>query len=142
MKAELTKKDAVAFFAEWCGGEHHIPAPGCCGDHGVREYGPGSWCVNLYGDMSTFDFDRLTALVFLAHDRCVRASVMQGGPRMVKVVIWNRDSRTGEMWQRHPTLDEAVTRWRKYTQEKPLIPQEPRGVLVGPGFGVESIFDD
>jgi hypothetical protein len=121
MKTELTHKNAVEFFAELFHGEHHIPAPGYEGAHGVREYGPGSWYVNFHGDLSTFDFDRLTALVFLAHDRCVRASVMSSGPRMVKIVIWNRDGRTGEMWSQHPTIETALERWRKCAQEKPLI---------------------
>jgi hypothetical protein len=118
MRVELTKPDALRFFSEFFCGEHHIPSGG------VKEYGgPGSYCVNFYGDLSTFDFDRLTALVFLAHDRCVRVAVMSSGPRMVKIVIWNRDGREGEIWSKHPTLETAVERWRKHTSEKPLCNQ-------------------
>jgi hypothetical protein len=109
---EMTKDHAIAFFAEFYLGVHHIPARGCCGSHGVKEFGTG-WSVNHYGDLSSFDFDSLTRLVFLAHDRCVRVEVMNSGPRRVKIAIWKRAGREGEIWARHPTLEQAIELWRK-----------------------------
>ena len=110
---ELTKAEAVSFFSELYFGEHHIPARGCCGAHGVREFGPGSWYVNHFGDMATFDYDFLTRLVFLAHDRCYRASVQNSGPRTLKVVVFRRDRAAASMCERHPTIEEALSEWRK-----------------------------
>jgi hypothetical protein len=111
--AELTKDEAVKFFSELYFGEHHIPAHGCCGEHGVKEWSPGSYYVNHYGDMATYDYDFLTRLVFLAHDRCFRASVQNSGPRMVKVIIFKRDRNAASMFERHPTVEGALAEWRK-----------------------------
>jgi hypothetical protein len=103
----MTEQEAISFFSALYCGEHHIPRSG------VKEFGLG-WCVNHYGDLSTFDFDRLTRLVFLAHDRCVRVEIRSSGPRMVKLCIWKRSGRTGEIWSRHPTIETALDMWRKY----------------------------
>lgn len=102
----MTKEDATDFFAHLFRGEHHIPGK-------VRQIGDRGWCVNHHGDLSTFDFDMLTRFVFLAHDRCVRASVMESGPRMVKLAIWQRHTRTGSSMERHPTLETAMASWRE-----------------------------
>ena len=116
---EMTKEEAVAFFAELFFGEHHIPAPGHYGAHGVKEFGPGSWYVNVSGDMASYDYDALTRLVFLAHDRCVRASVQNGGPRRIKVVIFKREGRDGRMCVGHPTIETALSRWRENHEAQP-----------------------
>ena len=110
---QMTKAEAVKFFAELYFGEHHIPAKGCCGEHGVKEFGPGSWSVNHRGDMATYDYDFLTRMVFLAHDKCYRVSVQNGGPRQVKIVVFKRDYREGSMAERHPTIESALNEWRK-----------------------------
>jgi hypothetical protein len=104
--AQMTKEAANAFFAELFNGEHHIPAK-------LHEFGDG-WSLTTWGDLSTFDFDMLTRLVFLAHDRCVRATVMQGAPKTVKIVLWQRESREGSINKRHPTIEQALEDWRKY----------------------------
>ena len=106
MNLDMTKGQAVSFFAELFGGEHHIP-------NGLKPYGTG-WKVSCHGDLSTFDFDILTRLVFLAHDRCVRAAVDHSGPRMVSLVIWQRNKRSGCIASRHPTIEQALDVWRKY----------------------------
>src|ERR1039458_1928932 len=103
---ELTKEEATEFFSELYGGEHHIPRGG------LHDFGCG-WSVNHYGDLSTFDFDKLTCLVFLCHDRAIRAEVMCSGPRMVKISIWKR-KREGGISERHPTIEQALETWRKY----------------------------
>ena len=103
---ELLEQDATEFFSELYGGKHHIPRGG------LHSFGCG-WSVNHYGDLSTFDFDALTRLVFLAHDKAIRVEVSNSGPRMVKISIWRR-VRNGEMWARHPTIEQALELWRKY----------------------------
>ena len=114
---DMTKEEAVRFFSTLYFGEHHIPARGCCGVHGVREFGPGSWYVNHHGDMATYDYDLLTRLVFLAHDSCYRASVENGGPRQVKIVIWKRSGRGGGICHGHPTIEYALEKWREYHKD-------------------------
>lgn len=112
----MTEQEATDFFSELYMGKHHIPRGG------VRPFGNG-FSVNHIGDLSTFDFDKLTRLVFLAHDRCIRVEVSNSGPRMVKISIWKRQ-REGSMWQRHPTMEQALEQWRKCN------PAPPEGLQV------------
>lgn len=106
MSEQMTKEQAEAFFGELFHGEHHIPGE-------VRPFGLG-WKVNAYsGSLATFDFDGLTRLVLLAHDRCVRAELVAGGPGRVGIAIWQRRARTGGMGERHPTIEQAFASWRE-----------------------------
>lgn len=106
MTAPMTKESATEFFSVLFHGEHHIP-----GD--VRPFGRG-WKVNCYsGRLSTFDFNDLTRLVLLAHDRCVRVEIVQGGPGRIGVAIWQRHSRVGDFASRHPTIEQALADWRQ-----------------------------
>ena len=90
-------------------GIHHAPQ--------IHKFNEGNrferWEVNHYGDLSTHDFNTLTRLVLSAHDECVRASISQGGPRAVKITLWPRYSRTGDMGERHPAMEYAVETLRK-----------------------------
>ena len=72
----------------------------------------------LRSRLATFDFDGLTALVFAAHDRCVRIELGNGGPGRIKIIAHRRirraDLAPGD-WATpkiHPTLEEAVESWR------------------------------
>lgn len=98
-------KDAESFFSDLYDGLHHLPGK-------IKPFGEG-WSVNHSADLSTFDFNTLTRLVFIAHDRCMRASIMQSGPGMVKIVVWKREGRTGSMCSKHPTIEEALDVWRE-----------------------------
>lgn len=109
----MSKDEAVSFFSVLYCGEHHIPGGG------VKPFGLG-WSVNHIGDLSTFDADKLTRLVFLAHDQCVRVEVQQGGPRAVKICIWKR-SREGSISTRHPRLEDAVAKWRDRNHEREVV---------------------
>ena len=101
----MTKEKATEFFAEFYRGDHHIPRSG------IKPFGDG-WCVNHGGDLSTWDFNDLTRLVFLAHDSCVRVSIIPSGSRVVKIAIWQREGREGRMSRRHPTIEQAEKSWR------------------------------
>lgn len=101
----LTKEQAEDFFGEVFCGKHHIPSE-------LKPYGTG-WKVNAHASLSTFDFNELTKLVFLAHDRCMRVEIVQGGPGRVGIVIWKRGGRTGDIWYRHPTIEQALEVHRK-----------------------------
>lgn len=110
----MTLEQATDFFAEAFLGKHHIPSE-------VRPW-CGGWKVNAFaGDLglSTYDADMLTRLVFLAHDRCIRLSVRQGGPQAVAIVIHQRDTRTGSINHLHPTLDQALANWRMFHPAPP-----------------------
>jgi len=102
---EFSEKEAREFFAELTFGEHHFLSE-------PRPFGYGGWIMTYKRDMATFDFDELTRLVFLAHDHCIRAQVMTGGPRGLRIAIWKRE-REGGIARRHPTLDQAMEKWRK-----------------------------
>ncbi len=108
---ELTLDEATEFFADLYCGEHHIP-------NKIIRYGRG-WCVNDYIPMATYDFDRLTKLVVMAHDRCIRAEIYPSSGGKFKVAIWKR-KREGTQSFKHSTMEEAIERIRKYdTYYKP-----------------------
>jgi hypothetical protein len=66
----------------------------------------------VYDGLSTFDFDYLTRLVVLAHDRCVRVAIVSSAPRRLGLTLHRRAGREGAMHERHPTIEEAVERMR------------------------------
>lgn len=102
---DTSYQEAEDFFSELYLGKHHIPAK-------IKPFGQG-WCINHSGDLSTFDGNTLTRLVFLAHDKCMRVEIQQGGRKAVKIAIWKR-VRYGSIYERHPTIEDALVQWRKY----------------------------
>jgi hypothetical protein len=91
--------EAIAFFAALFYGEHHTPE--------IKPFGMG-WCVMPYDrSLSTFDFNGMTRLVLLAHDRCIRAEVSMAGMKL-RIAIHKRHGRDGEMSHRHPTIESAI----------------------------------
>ena len=105
----MTHDEAVAFFSALFRGAHHIPGSRYKGAN-VKPYGVG-WCVLTHQDLSTYDFDVLTRLVFLAHDRAVRVEV-SAAMRYVRIAIWQR-RREGDIGHRHPTIEQALESWRQ-----------------------------
>lgn len=105
MSVELSapfKERAEAMLARVFRGIHHVnslkhESPTCC------------TCIHL-GEISTFDFDELTRLVFGAHDFCLRVEIKQGGPNRLKIRVTDR-TREGLVYDRHPTLQEAREKW-------------------------------
>lgn len=89
----MTHEEAVAFFSALYGALHRIPGSRYKGEN-VRPWGSGSWQVAHWGDLSTYDFDTLTRLVLLAHDRCI-------SPR----------ARTDSIHTHHPTIEQAIERF-------------------------------
>lgn len=100
----MTKEEATAFFAEWVGGEHHLPRSG------LKPAGWG-WSVQWRGNLATHDGDELTRLVLLAHARAVRVEIQQGGPGAVRIVVWQRDPAAVALAKGHPTIAAAVERF-------------------------------
>jgi hypothetical protein len=101
MEKHMTEQEAIDFFSEFYQGEHHIPGK-------VKSFGHHGWAVNHdRGDLATYDYNQLTRLVFMAHSKCVRVSIMPSSPRHLRIVIWKRQHEGG-MAQRHPTLEQAI----------------------------------
>lgn len=96
----------ACFVARVMGGFHHIIGGA------FRPAGRGIRIVLLTGGFATFDSDRLTALVFAAHDHAVRVELCTGAPNRVGLMLHRRE-REGSLYNRHPTLDEAVSKWRE-----------------------------
>ena len=64
------------------------------------------------GGLSTFDFDELTRLVFLAHHYCIRVSVKPCNFNYLRLVFHPRE-RNADLYHRHPSLDEAVANFKE-----------------------------
>jgi hypothetical protein len=95
---------------DWLCGAHNVPQVKPCG-LGLR--------VSVFASgLSTFDFDLLTRLVFLAHDRCVRVELANSGPSRIGVKLHRRHTREGCVVERHPTMEEAL---QKHRQSWPAI---------------------
>lgn len=106
---KLTKERAEDFFAELYKGHHHIPSPG------VRQFEKDRlwwYVIDHASRYSTYDGDLLTRLVFLCHDKHVRAELRDGGFGRIKIIITPRD-REGYIFERHPTIGEALENWRE-----------------------------
>lgn len=60
---------------------------------------------------ATYDFDALTRLVVLCHDRCIRIEIIPASKGKMRLLFHGR-SRTGGMSERHPTMEQAVAACR------------------------------
>lgn len=96
---EFTLQEATDFFAEFYRGDYHIPST-------VSPCGRG-WEVRHYGTLATFDFDELTRLVLMAHEKCIRVEITPCNFRLIKIRIHKR-VRDGNSMRRHPTLEQVL----------------------------------
>jgi hypothetical protein len=92
------------------GGLHHLPEEPTVHNRYVE-------CVVVSG-LSTFDFNSLTALVIMAHEECVRLEIFGSGLYRLKLLLHPRKGREGIMFERHPTIEEAVFAVREYKKER------------------------
>jgi hypothetical protein len=91
-------------------GEHHAPDT-------IYRWGRGIK-VSVYANkLATFDFNDLTRLVFLAHDRCIRVELMSSSPGRIGLALHKRHCRDGSTYDRHPTLAQAVGDFRRANLE-------------------------
>jgi len=75
---------------------------------------------SYYGDLATYDFESLTTLVVLSHDRMIRVSLEGLSPRYIRMRFHQRHKRDGDLWERLPTMEEHVSIIRKAYKEVPL----------------------
>ena len=68
-----------------------------------------------YQSMATFDDNLLTRLVFLAHHCALRVSLKSEKRRIRSISLtFSQRERTGDLYYRHPTLDDAVADFKKH----------------------------
>lgn len=60
------------------------------------------------GELATYDLDLLTRLVYYAHEYSVRVAISAHGPRRIKLEFHPRKRDGKRMFERHPSIDEAV----------------------------------
>lgn len=68
--------------------------------------------IVVFGGLSTFDYDQLTRLVVLCHDRAVRLEIKAASYRYLRLCFSPR-TREGNTYERHPILEEAAANIRK-----------------------------
>lgn len=96
----LTEKVRCVVDFVW-GGEHHLRRL-------VEKNAGFFWQAVPFGSLATFDDSKLTRLVLACHVYCVRAEIEGNGPRGIRVLFHNRKGRVGSMYERHPTIAEAL----------------------------------
>ena len=85
-----------------CGGAHHIGGK-------VKPSGAGITINISFGfHAASFDYNGLTMAVIMAHDRCIRFEIRPSSPGRLRLFFHKRNSRVGDISQRHPTLEEAI----------------------------------
>ena len=84
-------------------GFHHAPKIKMCGT-GIE--------ASTSKPMATFDFDTLTKLGIMSHDRCIRTEICPSGPGLLKLRLWKR-AREGLMHERHPNIGDALNQHHK-----------------------------
>jgi hypothetical protein len=98
--------ECAQMFADVVGGFHHVSGT-------FKPHGTGVKVSDYGGRWATFDFDALTRIVLLAHDRMIRVALEPTGPRMVGFVLFKRHTREGSMYERHPTIEQAIALHRR-----------------------------
>lgn len=93
-----------------------------CGPYDLRcwekaewNYGAGVRFVLYRPRLSTFDGSSLSALVIGAHDEMIRVEIDPVNFSHLAICMWPRQSRDGETWRRHPTIEQAVAIYRRPT---------------------------
>lgn len=76
--------------------------------------------IVLYGCWSSFDYDNLTRLVFLAHDYALRVQMDARANGYIRL-MFHRRQRNGDLYQRHPSLEQAVQSWRTFNPDAGLV---------------------
>ena len=96
--------ECACLFADVVGGFHHIFGK-------LKAWGDGIQS-NVLGSWASFDFDQLTRILVLGHDRMIRVEIGSSGPGMFRVVLHKRHTREGSTSKRHPTIETAIIRIR------------------------------
>lgn len=90
-------------------GIHHVP-----GWEKREPFGDGIRVVVKAG-LASYDFPELTSLVVACHDLAVRVEIHPAGARKLALCFHPR-RRDGQMWERHPRIEEAVAGARRQAE--------------------------
>lgn len=97
-------------------GWHHLPGT-------ILEYGQGIRISARASWLATFDYDQLTVLVVLAHDRMIRVEIEGSSPGRVGIVLHQRHMREGDFYLKHPTIEVATADIRsRYPKRSEVTP--------------------
>lgn len=66
--------------------------------------------ISLRMNLATFDGNALTRLVFLAHDHCIRVSIVPCNMQFLSIMFHPR-KREGGFAERHPTIHDVYKEW-------------------------------
>lgn len=99
----------------WVGGDHRLDK--------IEPFGVGI-AMRWSQDLSTFDFDRLTALVLLAHKYWVRVSIQSHAPRYIKIVCHRRKPDGDRIYERHPGLADLAAKALLLLKDGPALPSQ------------------
>lgn len=91
--------------------------------------------VTVNSGMASYDGGDLTTLLVAAHDMCMRVEIYNGGPRSL-VLGFSARAREGAIYDRHPTMDEHLTKIREQynvvEQQGPWPPPPPPKPTLSP----------
>lgn len=101
----MSKEEAVKFFEEFYKGSWRFPAP-------IKRQGTGWGMLCAPGEnLSTYDDDKLTRLVFMAHRDAYRVHIESAG-MLMRIVINKRVlDADKKYYERHPSIEEALDNW-------------------------------
>ena len=88
--------------------------------------------ITITGELATFDSQHLTELVVAAHDCCIRVSIGACNMQRIALEFSRRTARDGNLYLRHPTIEQAVASWREHL----ALPVGAAGVLPTDGLKV------
>ena len=92
--------ECACLFADVLGGFHHLPGK-------IKPWGDGIQ-LNVLGSWASYDFNQLTRIIVLGHDRMIRVEVGPSGPRLFRVCLHKRHTREGSMAKKIPTIEDAI----------------------------------
>ena len=93
------------FLSQLFHGFHHISGT-------PKEHGSGIELNTREYRLATFDYSYLTRLVLMSHEWGVRVCINGSGPGMIKIILHKRHSRDGRLYERHPTIEQAIEDYR------------------------------
>ena len=104
--------ECMLLLERFFGGFHHMNVSK------VKEYGRGIGYGHHSSHFSaaTYDYDGLTRLVLLAHQRCIRIGFDPSGPGMLKLCLFKRKTNGTSMNERHPSLDDLIALCNQYKE--------------------------
>lgn len=116
--------------AELYGGDHHLDPVKPCGD--------GISMRARRGEISTFDFDLMTAMVVAAHQYCVRIGVGPASPRELEITLHRRQP-TGGMSGRHPSLADLSARVNAAASQNSPVPSLVKEMIQAGARSLEQL---